>query len=118
MADYGEFEEVIEDGQQGVVSQEEVVSRVRTPRKGEVIGVIIQRYGGSRMEVHTTDGKRRNCRVPGKFKRTLWLRPRDVVLIKPWLDDDSKGDVIFKYNSSAVSQLRRKGVLSVIKEEF
>src|SRR3990172_3601808 len=105
--EFGEFEEVKEGGY--IVSDEAgVPTRVRMPRKGEVIGVVVQRFGGNRMEVHSTDGKKRNCRVPGRFKKFLWLRPRDVVLITPWVDDDEKGDIIFKYNPGAVSQLRRK----------
>ena len=119
MGDYGEFEEVVTD----VPPQEsttEVVApaRVRSPRNGEVIGVISQRYGGNRMEVLGTDGKKRNCRVPGRYKRELWLRPRDIVLIMPWPDDNEKGDIIFKYNPSAVGQLRKKGILNSLKEAF
>lgn len=117
MVDYGDFEEVVV-GDQPVSQEGEAPARVRAPGKGEFIGVIVQRLGGNRMEVHTTDGKKRNCRVPGRFKRTLWLRPRDVVLITPWPDDDSKGDVIFKYNPSAVNQLRRKGILNNLSSDF
>ena len=115
LMDYGEFKEVVE-GQQ--MTEGEAPVRVRTPRHGEIIGVILQRLGGNRMEVRATDGKTRNCRVPGKFKRSMWLRPRDVILIKPWPDDDNKADIIFKYNSSAINQLRKRGVLDKIKVEF
>lgn len=115
--EFGEFEE-IKEGEEIVSDESGVPTRVRIPRKGEVIGVVVQRFGGNRMEVHSTDGKKRNCRVPGRFKKFLWLRPKDVVLIAPWVDDDSKGDIIFKYNSSAVNQLRKKGILNSIKEDF
>lgn len=117
MGDYGEFEEV-KDEVPGQVGEPEVFSRARMPRKGEFIGVILQRLGGNRMEVKTTDGKVRNCRVPGRYKRVLWLRPRDIVMITPWVDDDSKGDVIYKYNSSAIIQLRKKGLIDNLKVEF
>jgi len=118
--EFGEFKEAEEGKEGGEIIGEEagVPVRVRTPRKGEVIGVVVQRFGGNRMEVHSVDGKKRNCRVPGRFKRSLWLRPKDVVLIAPWADDDTKGDVIFKYNSSAVYQLRKKGILDSIKDDF
>jgi len=115
--DYGEFEEITEEGAV-IEGEQEAPTRVRIPRQGEVIGVITQRLGGNRMEVRSTDGKTRNCRVPGRYKRALWLRPKDVVLIAPWKDDDAKGDVIFKYNSSAINQLRKKGILNSLKEEF
>lgn len=92
--------------------------RVRLPRKGEVIGIISHRLGGNRMEVNCTDGKTRNCRVPGRYKRSLWLRPKDVVLIELWEYDKDKGDVVFKYIPNAVNQLRKRGLLINIKEEF
>ena len=118
--EFGEFKETEEGKEGGEFIGEEagVPVRVRTPRKGEVIGVVVQRFGGNRMEVHSTDGKKRNCRVPGRYKRMLWLRPKDVVLIMPWVDDDTKGDVIFKYNPGAVNQLRKKGILDSIKDDF
>lgn len=117
MAEYGDFQEVAGEG--GQEQQEgEGVTRARMPRRGEFIGVIVQRLGGNRMEVLTTDGKSRNCRVPGRYKRSLWLRPKDFVLITPWVDDDSKGDVIYKYNSSAIIFLRKKGLLNSLKQDF
>ncbi|MEK6892931.1 MAG: translation initiation factor eIF-1A [Nanoarchaeota archaeon] len=120
MADYGEFEEIIEPEKQNtqISAEQETTARVRMPRNGEFIGVILQRLGGNRMEVLATDGKTRNCRVPGRYKRSLWLRSKDIVLIQPWPDDNSKGDVIFKYNSSAIIQLRKKGILNSIRVEF
>lgn len=116
--EYGEFEEVKEGEDIVVTTEEGIPTRVRMPRKGEVIGIILQRLGGNRMEVKCTDGKTRNCRVPGRFKRTLWLRPNDIVMITPWPDDDSKGDVIYKYNSSAINQLKKRGILKSLQGGF
>lgn len=116
--DYGDFEEVGDEAGGVTADGAEAPARVKMPRQGEVIGKVIQRFGGARMEVLSTDGKRRNCRVPGRFKRILWLRPGDFVLTKPWPDDDEKADIIFKYNPSAVNQLRKKGLLEALKEEF
>lgn len=118
--EFGEFEEVSEAGAAPVVAAEgtEGAARVRMPKKGEVIGIIAQRYGGNRMDIHSTDGKKRNCRVPGRFKKFLWLRPRDIVLIQPWPDDDAKGDIIFKYTPGAVHQLRKRGLLNNLPSDF
>jgi translation initiation factor 1A len=119
MENYGEFEEVNASG--GTTAQlagQASPPRVRLPKEGELIGVVIQKLGGNRMEVLATDGKARNCRVPGKFKRSMWLRPKDVVLIKPWIDDNNKADIIFQYNSSAIIQLRKKRMLDNLKNEF
>jgi len=94
--------------------------RIKIPRDKEVIGIIEQRLGGSRMRVRCLDGKTRICRIPGRLKRKLWIREGDVLLIEPWQFDDDKGDVIFKYQPNQVDWLKRKGYLKGIEtlEEF
>ncbi len=92
--------------------------RVKLPRGKELIGVIEQRLGGNKMLVACTDGKSHNCRVPGRLKRELWLRPGDVVIVEPWEFDPDKGDVIFKYRPNQVSWLRKNGYLESKKDEF
>lgn len=91
-------------------------TRVKLPRGREVLGVIEQRVGGARMLVKCVDGKSRNCRVPGRLKRALWLREGDVVIIEPWEFDNEKGDVLFKYTPNQVDWLRRKGYLNKVDE--
>lgn len=115
---FGDFQEIREDSEKEQEQEEQVVVRVRMPRGKELIGKIVQRLGGNRMDVLATDGKTRNCRVPGRYKRRLWLRPGDIVIIVPWDDDDSKGDVIFKYHKGQENQLKKKGILDNLKEEF
>mgnify|MGYP002814219612 CR=1 FL=1 len=92
--------------------------RVKLPRGKEIIGVIEQRVGGIRMMVKCADGKTRNCRVPGRLKRALWLRENDVVIIEPWEFDNDKGDVLFKYNPTQVQWLDKKGYLDKLKSSF
>ena len=94
------------------------IQRARTPRNKEVIGIIEQRLGGNKMKVNCTDGKTRNCRVPGRLKRKLWLRPEDVVLIEPWELDNEKGDVIFKYRPNQIAWLRKNNYLQTEASEF
>ncbi|MDP3992136.1 MAG: translation initiation factor eIF-1A [Candidatus Pacearchaeota archaeon] len=98
--------------------EEEVITRVRLPRGEEVIGIIEQRLGGNKMLVNCLDGKTRNCRVPGRLKRELWLRPGDIVIIEPWELDKEKGDVIFKYRPNQVEWLKSKGYLKKDTLEF
>jgi translation initiation factor 1A len=88
--------------------------RVRLPRNGELIGIIEQRVGGSRMLIKCSDGKVRNCKVPGRLKRALWLREGDTVIVKPWEFDNGKADVLFKYNPSDAQFLRERGYLKDI----
>jgi len=97
-------------------SPEPEVIRVRTPRGRQVIGIVESRLGGSRMRVRCFDGKSRVCRIPGRLKRTLWVREGNYVLVEPWeLGGDEKGDVIYKYRPNQVEWLKRKGF---IKEEM
>ena len=92
--------------------------RVRLPRGEEIIGIVEQRHGGNKMMISCLDGKTRNCRVPGRLKRELWLRPGDVVIIQLWELDKNKGDIIFKYRPNQIMWLKEKGYLEQEKTEF
>ncbi|MFH1311052.1 MAG: translation initiation factor eIF-1A [Nanoarchaeota archaeon] len=106
------------DNFKGENNGEEQITRARIPRGGEIIGVIEQRLGGNKMFVDCLDGKKRNCRVPGRLKRALWLRPGDVVIIELWELDKNKGDIIFKYPSNQVAWLKKNKYLSEESKEF
>ncbi len=99
---------------------EQPLIRVRLPIGKEVLGVVQQRLGGSRMRVLCLDGKERICRIPGRLRRELWVRDGDVVLVEPWeLGGDEKGDVVYKYRSKTeVEFLKKKGYLQNIQDEF
>jgi len=94
------------------------VLRVKLPRGREVIGIIGQRLGGNRMSIEGTDKVTRNCRVPGRLRRKLWLRPGDVVIIEPWEFDNTKADVLFKYRPNQIAWLKNKGYLKKEDSEF
>jgi translation initiation factor 1A len=97
----------------------EYIGRVRTPRGKEVLGKVDQRVGANRMIVSCFDGKQRNCRVPGRMKRKLWIRPGNIILVEPWeFEGDKKGDIIWNYTPAQIAWLERKGFLKGIKDEF
>ncbi len=101
--------------------QEEEVRRTPAPRGNQVLGLCEQRVGGSRMKVRCMDGKMRICRIPGRLKRSLWVREGDILLIEPWeMGGDTKGDVVFKYKPLQVEFLKRRGFLKELEstEEF
>ncbi len=104
-----------EQARQDAIQSE--IRRVKLPRGNQTLGILEQRLGGSRMRVRCMDGKNRICRIPGRLKRSLWVRPGDVLLIEPWeLGGDKKGDVIFKYKPIQVDFLRRRGYLKGLEE--
>ena len=113
-----ESESSEEFGESEENSEEQKITRAKLPRGDEIIGIIEERLGGNKMKVNCLDGKTRNSRVPGRLKRTLWLRPGDIVIVKPWELDKSKGDVIFKYPSNQIEWLKRNGYLKTEKQEF
>lgn len=115
--EFGDFEEIKEEGKEQP-EEPKIPSRIRTPRHGQLLGVVLQRLGGKRMSIKTTDGKTRNCRVPGRFSRRFWLRPGHAVIIEPWIDDDNKGDVVYQYKKGEMIQLKKRGLLDNLKEEF
>jgi translation initiation factor 1A len=90
--------------------EQEVIGRLRLPRKGEVLGVVISMMGASRLLVDCIDEKERMCRIPGKIKRRIWVKDGDVVLIKPWVvESDKKGDLVWRYTRLQADWLRRAG---------
>ena len=98
--------------------EETVVTRAPLPKGEEIIGIIEERHGGNKMKVACLDQKERVCRVPGRLKRKLWLRPGDVVIVQPWEFDKLKADVILKYKPAQIDWLRRTGHLKTETDEF
>lgn len=92
-------------------SEEEVI-RVPLPKGNQCLGILEQRLGANHMLVKCLDGKSRNCRVPGRLKKKLWLREGDIVLVEPWeLGGESRGDILLKYTQAQVEWLKKKGFL-------
>src|SRR3989344_7754151 len=110
-SEFGDFEEIKDEKQlkeEGKKEEEQasISFRIRSPRKGQFIGIVLQRLGGKRMSIKSTDNKIRNCRVPGRFSRKFWLREGNFVIIQPWPDDDDKADVVHQYRPTEIIQLK------------
>ena len=86
--------------------------RVRMPRGDEVIGCIEGILGASRFRVDCLDGKTRICRIPGKFRKRIKVRPGDWLIVKPWsIEPESRGDVIWIYTRTQANWLHKRGYL-------
>ena len=91
---------------------EEEIGKVRIPKEGEVVGVVISMMGGSRVLVECNDGKERLCRIPGKIKRNIWVKSGDYVIVQPWeVESEKKGDIAWRYTRYQAEWLKRKGLL-------
>ncbi len=105
------------EAQERLAAEQEEIRRVKLPRGNQAIGILEQRLGGSRCLVRCLDGKTRNCRIPGRLKRRLWVREGDVVLVEPWeFGGDERGDIIFKYRPTQVHWLKQQGYLSKLDD--
>ncbi|ABL77833.1 translation initiation factor aIF-1A [Thermofilum pendens] len=78
--------------------------------------VIQQLLGFDRARVFCSDGKVRLCRIPGKFKKRMWMKVGDVVLVAPWDFQPERGDIIYRYTSNELQKLEKKGLLKELKE--
>ncbi|MDP6704059.1 MAG: hypothetical protein QF775_01070, partial [archaeon] len=60
----------------------------------------------------------RLCRVPGKIRYKLRVKPGDVILVQKWpIQENEKGDYLYKYRPNQINILRRKGLLTTESEE-
>ncbi len=109
-----------EDESQGMES-EEAVNRYRMPdhRNREMFAIADQLMGASKLRVMCEDGKSRMARIPGKMKRRMWIKPGDLVIVKPWDFQDEKADVKYRYvRTQAVNLSRRKKIPELLDVGF
>ena len=58
-------------------------------------------------------------KLQGALRRRLWIRPGDIVIVKPWeFEGDSRGDLMFKYTPAAIEWLKKNRFLGETSEEF
>ncbi len=95
--------------------EEMEVSRIRIPRKDEVLGVVETMLGGDKVKATCDDGNTRVCRIPGRLRKRVWIRAGNLILIQPWIvQTNERGDVIFRYTDTQANWLRRKGFCKAI----
>ncbi len=106
-------------GRKPASSVGEVVTRVRTPRKGtgEVLGTVEKMLGASHFTIQCQDSVTRMCRLRGKMRKRVWIREGDIVIVVPWAIQDEKGDVTWRYTGPQVSWLRRNGFMEIAPVE-
>jgi len=86
------------------------------PQRGEILGVVTELHGGSRMMVHCEDGKDRLARIPGRIRNKVWIKEGDYVLVVPWsVESDAKADIAYRYTTAQLDTLKRRGI---IKAQF
>jgi len=87
-----------------------IIRRARLPRNGQQYAVVREMSGGSRMLAMCEDGHMRMIRIGGKFKRRMWCRVRDLIIIQPWVvQSEGKADLVYRYLPAERNWLARHG---------
>jgi len=90
----------------------EETSELRVPAEGEILGIIVQLLGFDRAKVKCADGYTRVCRIPGRYRKRMWMREGDIVLIVPWdFQFETRGDIVWRYTKDEVYKLRNQGLI-------
>jgi len=95
-----------------VKQSESFTKKVKLPIKDEQFAVVSEMSGGSRMTALCEDGKTRMVRIGGKFKKRMWVRERDLILIKPWpVQGDRKADLVHRYLPNERNWILKRDIL-------
>ena len=98
-------------GPGGVIPEEYIRIRQPNPRNRELLGIVVEDFG-KKLLVKCADGFTRNCRIPGKIRYKVHINPGDIVLIQKWVvQENEKGDYLYKYTRTQVNLLVKRGFL-------
>lgn len=90
--------------------EQEEIARIRIPKRGEILGLVISMLGAGKLSVECEDGFTRICRIPGKIVKKVWIRTNDLVLIEPWkVQTNERADIIWRYTRTQANWLKKKG---------
>ena len=90
------------------------MSKMRLPYapRGEMFALVKELSGGSRLVAICEDNKTRMIRIGGRLKKKVWVRQGDLLIIKKWtVQEDSKGDLVYRYVKTQREVLKREGRL-------
>ena len=79
--------------------------------KTQVICVVSQLLGANHVKVLCADEQVRVVRIPGKFRKKVWISPLDVVLVELWAEVSDRGDIVYKYSKDERKKLVEYGYL-------
>lgn len=98
--------------------EQEEILRIRTPKQGEIFGLVIEMLGTGKLRVECEDGFTRICRIPGKMRKRVWVRNGDFVLIEPWkVQEKERADIIWRYSKTQANWLKKKGIIKKFTNE-
>ena len=92
-------------------------SRMRLPNPEELeqFGIVTQLMGSNQVKAIGEDGVEMQLRIPGKLMKKVWLRENDLIIMKKWDFQPTKGDVVWRYLGNQVEWLKRNGKLDKLR---
>ena len=72
-------------------------------------GLVVKLLGNCRCEIKCSDGVTRLGHIRGKMKKRVWVNAGDIILASLRDYQDSKCDIIVKYNPSEINKLKSYG---------
>ena len=99
------------------VAQENKTTRLKDENESQEYAQITKALGNCRFEVMCFDGKSRMATMCGKMRKRVFVNQSELVLVslRDW--QDSKCDIIDKYNANDVQKLKMKCIPDFIKFE-
>jgi len=93
---------------------EETFQRIRMPDRDnlEQFALVTQLMGTNQVKAVCEDGEEKQFRIPGKLLKKVWIREHDVIIVKLWDFQPTKGDVVWRYLGNQVEWLKRNGKLN------
>lgn len=76
--------------------------------KDQEYAQVIRMMGNCRLEAKCCDNKTRVCHIRGQMRKRVWIVKDDFILLGLRPYQDSKADIIHKYNPEEVRLLQRK----------
>jgi len=78
---------------------------------GQEYAQVVKMLGNGRLEALCFDGVKRLCHIRGKLRKKVWIGVGDIILIGLRDYQDSRADVIQKYNPDEARNLKQYGEL-------
>lgn len=79
--------------------------------EGEEYAQVTRMLGNGRVECYCFDGQTRLGHIRGKMRKKVWINQGDIVLVSLRDFQDSKCDVVLKYNTDEARNLKTYGEL-------
>lgn len=76
--------------------------------EGQEYGQVTKLLGNCRLEVNCFDGATRLCHIRGSMRKKVWIKINDLVLVSLRDFEDSKADIIYKYDLDEINYLKKE----------